>query len=430
MRKTPPAAAIAGALVLATAVVGCSPSNNSATEPEKVDEIVIQTNWTSSQAQNKPLFDALNDFTAQTGIEVKVLESGDNLNQVYETSLLAGEEADLLLVGLLEKQLDWAVNGAVEPMNDYVEEWGIADLLPADSLVDWTDGEGNLRALPYSGFTWPWWYNTDLLAEAGVDEVPQTTDELIEASTKLRAAGIAPVVFGGIDWSGQKIFLQLLESYMTEQEAKQVYAEGGVCSNPKAMQGIDLLIKLRDAGVFVDGIEGYTADQAQAAYLDGQAAIAPLGSWAYPSASDELAAATVLGGLPLPDDAAFDKPIAYRGSTSAGWWVSPNGKKKIDAVGKLIQHMYSSDVLKAILDEGGVIPVADFGGDTSGVEAQLLKQSLTDFPERVDFPVMPDIYVPADVSNPMYRATSIAFTPGTDAHTICQAVDEIYAASK
>lgn len=389
MRKTlSTAGAGAGAIALVLALGACA-SGGDAAGDENV--IVVQTNWTSSQAQNKPLFDAFETFTEETGIEVKVLESGDNLNQVYETSLLAGEEADVLLVGLLEKQLDWAVNGAVVPVNDYIEEWGIADRIPADALVDWTDTEGNLRAFPYSGFTWPWWYNTELLAQAGVEGVPQTTDELIAAAGKLRAAGIAPVVFGGIDWSGQKIFLQLLEAYLSEDEAKQVYAEGGVCENPKAMQGIELLIELRDAGVFVDGIEGYTADQAQAAYLDGQAAIAPLGSWAYPGASEELAAATELGGLPLPDDAAYEQPIAYRGSTSAGWWISPNGEQKIDQVRQLIEHMYGNEVIKGILDEGGVIPVADFGGDTSGVSAPLLAQSLTEFPERVEFPVMPDI---------------------------------------
>ncbi|MCM3657333.1 ABC transporter substrate-binding protein [Agromyces mediolanus] len=428
MRKTlSTAGAGAGAIAMVLALGACA-SGGDAAGDENV--IVVQTNWTSSQAQNKPLFDAFDAFTEETGIEVKVLESGDNLNQVYETSLLAGEEADVLLVGLLEKQLDWAVNGAVVPVDDYIEEWGIADRIPADALVDWTDTEGNLRAFPYSGFTWPWWYNTELLAQAGVEGVPQTADELISAATKLRAAGIAPVVFGGIDWSGQKIFLQLLEAYLSEDEAKQVYAEGGVCENPKAMQGIELLIELRDAGVFVDGIEGYTADQAQAAYLDGQAAIAPLGSWAYPGASEELAAVTELGGLPLPADAAYEQPIAYRGSTSAGWWISPNGEQKIDQVRQLIEHMYGNEVIKGILDEGGVIPVADFGGDTSGVSAPLLAQSLTEFPERVEFPVMPDIYVPADVSNPMYRATSIAFTPGTDAQTICATVDEIYAAAQ
>jgi multiple sugar transport system substrate-binding protein len=426
VRNTPKTVlAASGVLALTVALGSCASSGGSAAEE---DVIVVQTNWTSSQAQNKPLFDAFDQFTEDTGIKVKVLESGDNLNQVYETSLLAGDEADVLLVGLLEKQLDWAVNGAVVPVNDYIEDWGIADRIPDDALVDWTDGEGNLRAFPYSGFTWPWWYNTALLAQAGVDEVPTTADELIEATTKLRAAGIDPVVFGGIDWSGQKIFLQLLESYMTEDQAKDVYAHGGLCESPEAMKGIDLLIRLRDAGVFVDGIEGYTADQAQAAYLDGQAAIAPLGSWAFPAASEEVAGSTVLSGLPLPEDAAFDQPIAYRGSTSAGWWISPNGEKKIDKVEKLITHMFENDVLKAILDEGGVTPVADFGGDTSGVDSPLLSQSLTEFPARVAFPVMPDIYVPADVSNPMYRATSIAFTPGTDAQTMCSTVDEIYAA--
>lgn len=394
------------------------------------DEIVVQTNWTASQAQNAPLFAAFDAFTEETGIAVKVLESGDNLNQVFETSLLAGEEADVLLVGLLEKQLDWAINGAVVPVNEYAEDWGIADQIPADALSEWTDGEGNLRAFPYSGFTWPWWYNMDLLEQVGYSEPPATTDELIDLSTKLRAAGIAPVVLGGIDWSGQKFLLQFLQTHLSDAEAKKVFAEGNTCNTPGAMQGLELFVELRDAGVFVDGVEGYTNDQATAAYMDGQAAIAPLGSWAYPAASEELAASTVLGGLPPSADSAFERPIAYRGSTSAGWWISPNGDKKIDKVQQLITYMYSDDVLKAILDEGGVIPVADFGGDTSGVKSPLLKQSLTEFPERVDFPVMPDIFVPADVSNPMYRASSIAYTPGNDAQVICSAIDEIYEAAK
>jgi multiple sugar transport system substrate-binding protein len=394
------------------------------------DQIVVQTNWTASQPQNKPLFAAFKSFTKETGIKVKVLESGDNLNQVFETSLLAGEEADVLLVGLLEKQLDWAINGAVVPVNDYAKDWGIDKQIPSDALSEWTDADGNLRAFPYSGFTWPWWYNMALLEKVGVTEVPTTSAGLIELSGKLRAAGIGPVVVGGIDWSGQKLMLQFLQSHLTNDEAKKVFAEGNTCKNPGAMKGLESFVELRDAGVFVDGVEGYTADQAQSAYLDGQAAIAPLGSWAYSAASEDIAATTVLSGMPSPAGSAFDRPIAYRGSTSAGWWISPNGDKKIDKVQKLITYMYGDDVLKAILDEGGVIPVADFGGDTSGVTSPLLKQSLTEFPERVDFPVMPDIFVPADVSNPMYRASSIAYTPGNDASVICGAIDEIYAAAK
>lgn len=391
------------------------------------DTIVLQTNWTSAGPESKPLQAALKGFTAETGIEVKVLENGDDLNQVYETSLLAGDEADVLLVGLLEKQLDWVKNGAVVPLNDQVDEWGLTDSIPEQSIADWTDSDGQLRGLPYAGFTWPWWYNTDLFTQAGV-EVPTTTDELVTAVAALKDKGFGGIAIGGNDWSGQKLFLQFLETYMKPDEAKKVFAEGNTCANEDAMKGIELFTQLRDAGVFVDGVEGLTADQASALYFSGEAAISPMGSWSYVSTEDALASTTELSGMPVVPDGAYDKPMAYDGSTSAGWWVSPNGEKKMDAVGKLVQYMYRPEILASMVD-GGVVLSTSTEVDVSGVTSPLLAQSFTDLPGRVDYAVMPDLYVPADVSNPMYRATSIAFTQGNDAQKICQLVDDVYTTS-
>ncbi|MFJ5265615.1 ABC transporter substrate-binding protein [Streptomyces sp. NPDC088387] len=390
--------------------------------------IVLQTNWTSGGTESVPLKAALKDFTAQSGIKVKVLENGDDLNQVYETSLLAGKEADVLLVGLLEKQLDWVKNDAVVPVEDYVGEWGLKSSIPAGAITDWTDSDGHLRGLPYAGFTWPWWYNKALFDKHGIS-LPTTTDELVGAAKKLRAAGVQPVAIGGNDWSGQKIFLQFLETYLSPDEAKKVFAEGHTCDNPEAMKGIELFTRMRDAGVFVDGVEGLSADQAQALYMNGSAAIAPLGSWAYASTSKALAETTVLGGLPVAPDGAYDKPTAYDGSTSAGWWISPNGKKKLSAVEKLVQYMYKPEVLHTML-QGGVVLATSADVDTTGVQSPLLSQSVAQLPKAVDFTVMPDLHVPADVSNPMYRATSIAYTKGNDAKKICATVDAVYEASK
>jgi len=191
------------------------------------------------------------------------------------------------------------------------------------------------------------------------------------------------------------------------------------------MKGIDLFAQLRDAGVFVDGVEGLTADQAQAMYMSGAAAIAPLGSWAYTGTDAKLQGTTVLGGLPVRPAARTPSPPRTRARPRPGWWISPNGKKKSDAVEKLVQFMYQPDVLKSMVS-GGVVLSTATQVDTSGVTSPLLKQSFTDLPGNVDYTVMPDTYVPGAVSNPMYRATSIAFTKGNDAKKICAAVDDVY----
>ncbi|MEJ3651915.1 ABC transporter substrate-binding protein [Actinomycetes bacterium KLBMP 9759] len=414
------AAAGTALLLLTSACAGGAPGAAS-----DARTLTLQTNWTTGGQENVPLTAALKQFTAQTGITVKVLENGDDLNEVYATSLLAGKEADVLLVGLLEKQLDWVENGAVVPLEEYVGPWGLTDELPVDAVDDWTDQDGHLRGFPYAGFTWPWWYNTELLAQHGAT-VPTTTEELVATAAKLRAGGVEPVVVGGNDWSGQKIFLQFLQTYLSPADAVKVFNEGDTCANPDALRGIELFTQLRDAGVFAEGVEGLSADQAQAMYFSGTAAIAPLGSWAYLAAPEERAAATVLGGLPAAPGGTYAKPTAFRGSTSAGWWISPNGKEKIESVRKLITFMYQPQVLHSMLVDGGVVLSTATRVDTGGVTSPLLAQSFDDLPAKVDFAVMPDLHVPADVSNPMYRATSIAYTKGNDTRKICETVDAVY----
>ncbi|MEU8385748.1 extracellular solute-binding protein, partial [Streptosporangium sp. NPDC048865] len=312
------------ALALATACGG----GQAPSQEQAATTLTLQTNWTSGGTESVPLKKALADFTAKTGIQVKVLENGDDLNQVYETALLAGQEADVLLVGLLEKQLDWVKNGAVVPAEEYVQAWGLGEEIPAESLADWKDAEGHLRGLPYAGFTWPWWYNKTLFDKHGV-ALPQTTEDLFAAVKKLRAQGVGGVAIGGNDWSGQKVFMQYLETYLDAPSAKKVFAEGGTCASPEAMKGIELFVRTREAGVFVDGVEGLTADQATALYQEGKAAIAPIGSWSFSGTDEALAKSTVLGGLPVAEGGTYTRPNAFRGSTSAGWWISPNGKKKI-----------------------------------------------------------------------------------------------------
>ncbi|MBN8881051.1 MAG: extracellular solute-binding protein, partial [Salana multivorans] len=355
------AAAAVGVLTLAACSGGSPSGGGSGTDGGSsggtTDSLTLHTSWLDGEPRTGQLRKVLEEFTAETGITVELLQNGNELNQVYETAVLAGDEADVVLTNLTDKQLEWAKSGAVAPVNDYIEAWGLADVIPEDAVTDWTDGEGNVRGFPYTGFSWPVWYNTDLLDKAGVTEIPRTIDELVAAADALRAAGIQPLTIGGSDWSGQKMLLMVVQSMMTNDEAREVLVNGGYCESPNAMAGIELFVELRDAGVFADGAEGLTADLSTAAYLEGQAGIGFIGSWAFLDATDELAASTTLGGFPLADGSPFDKPTAFRGLTGGGWYVSQNGLDKLDAVEKLVTYMYREDVLGQIIDQTAVITV-------------------------------------------------------------------------
>ena len=369
---------------------------------------------------------AIDNFTAATGIQVNFTEAGENLGEEYEATVLAGEAADVIIVNLFDKSSGWVENGAAIPVNDLLAEWGLDTVIKEAAVKDWTNKDGDVQGFAYQGFTWPVWYNTDLLEEAGVAGVPKTSDELIAASEKLRAAGIGPMVVGGSDWSGNKLFLQIIQSFMPSEEAAEVFTNGGYCASPNAMKGIDEFVKLRDGGVFVDGVEGYTADLMNAAYYEGDAAIMAAGSWAMPGTPEDIAAATTLGGLPIPAGSVFTKPTAFEGNTGVGFFISPNGQKKLSAVKDFILSFYSADVIGKFVSEVSVIPTTtiDISG-ALGTASPLLNQAVTSLQQEAEFAVFPDGYV-GTRGDALTKASGLAYGAGTSSAAICEAADEAY----
>jgi multiple sugar transport system substrate-binding protein len=369
---------------------------------------------------------AVDSFTSATGISVNFTEAGENLGEEYEATVLAGQAADVIIVNLFDKSSSWVANGAAIPVNDLLQEWGLDTVIKSSAVEEWTNSDGQVQGFAYQGFTWPVWYNTALLQQAGVTSVPTTSDELIEASKKLRAAGIGPVVVGGNDWSGNKLWLQFAQMFMPTDEAISVFTDGGYCASPNAMKGIAEFVRLRDAGVFVDAVEGYTADQMNAAYFDQKAAIMPAGSWAMPGTPDAVAAVTTLGGLPIPAGSVFNKPTAYEGNTGVGFFISPNGQKKLSAVKEFILSFYQPNVIGKFVSEVAVIPATTIDISAAlGTASPLLNQAVTSLQANAEFAVMPDRYVGAR-GDALTKASALAFGKGITADAICKAADQAY----
>lgn len=409
---------------LAFSLVGCASSEDAGS----ADEINVLSLYkkTGDVPEAAAINLAIDNFTAATGIKVNFTEAGENLGEEYEATVLAGEAADVIIVNLFDKSSGWVENGAAIPVNDLLAEWGLDTVIKEAAVKDWTNKNGDVQGFAYQGFTWPVWYNTDLLEEAGVAGVPKTSDELIAASEKLRSAGIGPMVVGGSDWSGNKLFLQIIQSFMPSEEAAEVFTNGGYCASPNAMKGIDEFVKLRDGGVFVDGVEGYTADLMNAAYYDGKAAIMAAGSWAMPGTPEEIAAATTLGGLPIPAGSVFTKPTAFEGNTGVGFFISPNGQKKLGAVKDFILSFYSADVIGKFVSEVSVIPTTtiDISG-ALGTASPLLNQAVTSLQKEAEFAVFPDGYV-GTRGDALTKASALAYGAGTSSAAICEAADEAY----
>jgi len=85
---------------------------------------------------------------------------------------------------------DLGTAGACMRLNDLIEEHGIGEVgwedFVATDLVYGEDGE-SIHGVPFATDTWAMVYNTEVMAEAGIDAVPETWDELLEASRKVKA---------------------------------------------------------------------------------------------------------------------------------------------------------------------------------------------------------------------------------------------------
>lgn len=428
-------AAVASLSLAACTTSGATANGaNSAGSDAQGGSISVATRWTEGSPKGAILKDEIAQFTKDTGITVNLTSGGENIDVTVETAVAAGQAPDVVIVNLFDKTLGWLDKGVTVPVDDYLTKWGLDGTFKDVPLQQWRVGQqadGALRGFPYSGFTWPVWYNTDLLSKAGVDAVPTTTDELKAAAVKLRAAGIPPMIVGGNDWSGQKLFFQIIQSYMPAKEAQTVFSKGGYCANPDAMKGIQEFVDLRDAGVFVDNVAGFTASEMNNTYYSGGAAMMPAGSWAMSpavAADKEGGTTTVknttLGGFPMPSDGgAYDKPLAYQGFTSGGFMLTPSGTSpgQIDKTEAFVKFFLNPDVVSNFVKNADSVPAIK--GDFSASATNPLLASALAL-DSVDYGVLPDVWVGSN-SDPITQVTGLAFGDAS-AQDICGGLDHAY----
>ncbi|MFE9252702.1 ABC transporter substrate-binding protein [Streptomyces sp. NPDC007088] len=357
------------------------------------------------------------------GLRIKNLVNGDDLAQVYETSRLARKEPDVVMVNLYDKTLAWTGVGATVDVREHLDDWGLRERVLPQALRAWTDGEGRLRAFPYFATNWPVAYNTALLERAGVDGPPRTGDALIGAARRLRAKGIAPVTVGGNDWTGQKLLAQVIQTFLSAGEAEHLYRTGDFSGSRGARRGIEYFVHLREAGVFADKAQGLTSDTMTTQFNTGRAAIQSAMSSALAKVPARIAAHTEVGGWPLAPGAAHKLPTILRTYTLIGLWISPNGRKKLDAVEKFVRFLYRDDIVSRFVTESG----RDMALRTTTTSRDFpLVAAAQRLGDSVSQAVVPDVYVPPVANQPLITATSTAFTRGTSAAAVRRALEAAY----
>jgi multiple sugar transport system substrate-binding protein len=387
----------------------------------------IWHNWGPDDAKGPAMKSILADFmTANPDITIKDSVYVDaDIPLKVETATTANQEPDLVFVQRVGDPLTWTDSGVTVPVNDYIKQWGLDGKFKDVALSNFTLADGKIQAFPMEGFVWPLWYNTKVFAAAGVP-IPTTTDDLIADIKKIRAAGDQPAILSA-DGMGQYLFQLIIQSATTDQEAEQCMGKGD-WTVPDCIKGVQLFVQLRDAGLFVNGVQGIDYPTANTQFGLGKIGMAHFGAWEFGAPEVAKVVPDVqLGGFPLPAGSPHKLPVYYSAFIAKGIWITPNGVKKIDAVKRFVQYIYQPDIIARFEEQAGMTsPLITDAVDPTKV-TPLFTQDLSKVAEVAE---TPDLYMPPAVGTDFGRVFTEALTPGTTADKILKDLTAAFAAAK
>ncbi|WP_240647757.1 ABC transporter substrate-binding protein [Paenibacillus nanensis] len=205
--------------------------------------------------------------------------------------------------------------GNIMDLTSYITEDGFLNKYKVPEALKHFDGKiYSLSSGADTYFTPVIFYHKDLFEQAGV-QVPQTFDELIEVSKKLKDSGIVPAVTQGKDGWGPKLFMlqQMVQIGDPEAMMKLVNNETDF-NDPSVIAGVERIERLAKEGVFADGIANIDYGPAMEMFSSKQSAMLWMFTWELPN----LAKIDGVDFFPFPS--ASDK---YDPGKVAQFWGSP-----------------------------------------------------------------------------------------------------------
>ncbi|KKB85127.1 sugar ABC transporter substrate-binding protein [Devosia limi DSM 17137] len=214
---------------------------------------------------------------ANPGITVKfeTFEAA-NYNTILSTALAGGTGPDLMMVRAYGGMENVASAGYLEPLT--VEAIpALADFAPSALAAETMRSDQTLYAVPFASQTQLVIYNKGIFDANGITE-PQTWDELIAASQKLKDAGIMPFANGtATAWQNETIVGDLVSSIMGKGFYDDLIAGKADFTDPRY---VEALAKLKEiSAYFPDGFIGLDYPSAQQLFSSGMAAMFAGGSY-------------------------------------------------------------------------------------------------------------------------------------------------------
>ena len=334
-------APVAIAAVLALGLAACAPQTAPPTGGSTAEGNI--TFWTGSSGTSLEILkETIADFEADhDGVTVELVELADaDLKQKVQAGLVSGDLPDVFqwYGGTFMGPLVEA--GVVHPLNDYFAEAGDWQDGLNDSWADNFTFDGKTYGVPLDSSIVTLYYNTELLAQAGLEGAPESWEEMLDYAEKLKAAGIQPFTVDGQDgYPLQQWFTYLAMRIGGVDLIHDAVAGDVEWTDPAFVEAAEQLEGLIKAGGFQPGFlgEGYVPNQTN--FTEGRAAMMVFGSWMLGAFEPEFR--EKVGVAPFPTvDGGVGEATELQGGPNATLAISEKSSNK-DLAWELITRITS-----------------------------------------------------------------------------------------
>lgn len=242
---------------------------------EKDAKLVYWPMWAETEPQGKVISEAIDAFTAKTGVKVDVnWGGGRDTRKTLQPALDAGETIDLFDEDIERVNITWGKYLLdLESMYDASALNGKQN----KTLIDLAKkvGGGTLKSVPYQPSAFVMMYSKAAFEKAGVTAAPTTWEEFLAACQKIKDAGIIP-------FTTDDAYMAAVFGYFMDRVAGKdtTYAvAGGDFKNPAVLETAKVLEDLVKKGYIDKRAASNQYPVGQGNVADGSVAMCMNGTW-------------------------------------------------------------------------------------------------------------------------------------------------------
>jgi len=206
--------------------------------------------------------------------------AGTNARAVLATRLSAGDPPDSWQAHAGQEIIGtYVAANQVAPLDDFFQQTGFADVLPA-TLLPLISQDDHPYSVPVNIHrSNVMWYNPTVLQESGVDAIPANYDEFFAACDKIQAVGKICLALGP-QWTAMHLFENVMLGTMGADGWSGLWTGATDWNSPEVKAGLENFAK---ALSYTNSDHAALSDWQPAAKLvtDGDAAFNIMGDWAY-----------------------------------------------------------------------------------------------------------------------------------------------------